>query len=185
MVNTLKILAIADLHYWEEREIVRIGDLEYDCCCLLGDIPEDAISAIREQVHKPLLGVLGNHDTFDVLRSNGVEDIDKRAVVVNGVTLAGLSGSHRYKFGEMHPMLTQWFDNEKTNRTWQDYNLDGINKFCGTSFTHEDMELVYEKLGNGVKHTLTIKFIVNECNLDWLRDYKQPPKCSKEERSLL
>lgn len=107
MTNKLKILAIADLHHWEESEIVRIGSLEYDCCCLLGDIPEDAIGAIREQVNKPLFGVLGNHDTYGMLRNSGVEDIDKRAVVVNGVTFAGLGGSHRYKFGEIYPMLTQ------------------------------------------------------------------------------
>lgn len=106
-MNSLKVLAIADLHYWEECEIRRIDGLEYDCCCLLGDIPEDAINAIKKRVNKPIFGVLGNHDTYSTLANCGIQNIGKTSVTVNGVVLAGMSGSHRYKFGEMYPMLTQ------------------------------------------------------------------------------
>lgn len=45
------------------------------------------------------------------------------------------------------------------NARVHEYHRDGINSFLGTNFTHEDMELIYSKLGNGLNRELTIKFI--------------------------
>lgn len=39
------------------------------------------------------------------------------------------------------------------------YHLDGINRFCGTAFTPEDMELIYARLGNRANHQKTLLFI--------------------------
>lgn len=51
------------------------------------------------------------------------------------------------------------YKNDIYNDKAHKYHRDGINSFLGTNFTHEDMELIYSKLGNGVNRELTIKFI--------------------------
>lgn len=104
--SSIKILAITDLRDWNKGELELIDGLEYDCCCLLGDIPETALKIIKQLVHKPLYGVLGNHDDLNSLSRCGITYLNGKAVTVNGVSIAGLSGSHRYKNGD-YPMLTQ------------------------------------------------------------------------------
>lgn len=39
------------------------------------------------------------------------------------------------------------------------YHLDGINLFLGTNFTSDDIALVYQELGNCVRHDKTLDFI--------------------------
>lgn len=102
----IKILAVADLHDWSKGELELINDPEYDCCCLLGDIPEAALNIIKQLVRKPLYGVLGNHDDLNTLSRCGITDLNGKSATVNGVKIAGLGGSHRYKNGD-YPMLTQ------------------------------------------------------------------------------
>ena len=51
------------------------------------------------------------------------------------------------------------YKNDIYNDKAHKYHRDGINSFLGTNFTHEDMELIYSKIGNGVNRELTIKFI--------------------------
>ncbi len=102
----MKILVITDLHDWCKSELGLIRDLEYDCCCLLGDIPDTALEIIKGLVQKPLFGVLGNHDDPNTLSRCGITNMDGKSVTVNDVTIAGFGGSHRYKNGD-YPMLTQ------------------------------------------------------------------------------
>lgn len=102
----MKILAIADLHDWNKNELELIRDLKYDCCCLLGDIPDKALEIIKQLVQKPLFGVLGNHDELSTLSRCGITNLDGKSIIINGVTITGLGGSHRYKNGE-YPMQTQ------------------------------------------------------------------------------
>ena len=45
------------------------------------------------------------------------------------------------------------------NRRYQDDILLRINKCLGTNFTREEMELVYDVLGNGCNHELTERFV--------------------------
>lgn len=40
-----------------------------------------------------------------------------------------------------------------------EYHLNGINRFCGTDFTPEDMEIIYTYLGNSCNHQRTLSFI--------------------------
>ena len=47
------------------------------------------------------------------------------------------------------------------NKEVHEYHLKGINAFCGTNFTHEDMEIIYTRLGNCVNHRLTLFFILS------------------------
>ena len=102
----MRILVIADLHYWDKSELELIRELDYDCCCLLGKIPETALNLIKQYVQTPLFGVLENHDALTTLSSCGITDVSGKSVAINGVTIAGLGGSHRYKPGD-YPMLTQ------------------------------------------------------------------------------
>ena len=45
-----------------------------------------------------------------------------------------------------------------------------INYMLDTDFNKEEMQLIYRKLGNGINHQLTIKFIRNGYNLKVLKD---------------
>lgn len=102
----MKILAITDLHDWNKGELDLISVLKYDCCCLLGDIPDKALEIVKRLVQKPLFGVLGNHDDLSTLSRCGITNLDGKSAIINGVAITGFGGSHRYKNGD-YPMLTQ------------------------------------------------------------------------------
>lgn len=55
---------------------------------------------------------------------------------------------------------------EKRNKEWRESLLMGLNKYLATKFTQEDMYWIYDKLGNGVDHNLTLKFIASEYDLN-------------------
>lgn len=57
---------------------------------------------------------------------------------------------------------TEPFYSAKKNREFQKFMLNGINRFLGTNFTKDDMELIYTYLGNACNHAKTIAFIDNE-----------------------
>lgn len=77
---------------------------------------------------------------------------------------------------------TQWFDNEKTNRKWQDYLRGGINKFCGTDYSREDMALIYDALGNGVRPSLTKRFVANGRDTEWLKQELEKERNQKKSK---
>ena len=54
---------------------------------------------------------------------------------------------------------SQHFDSERRNREVHAYHLRGINAFCGTAFTEDDIEEIYTYLGNAVNHQKTLQFI--------------------------
>lgn len=45
------------------------------------------------------------------------------------------------------------------NEKFNSFMLNGINEFLETDFTEEDMAIIYQKLGNRVNHSLTVRFI--------------------------
>mgnify|MGYP003292935465 CR=1 FL=1 len=45
------------------------------------------------------------------------------------------------------------------NNRFHSFMLKGINKFLGTKFTEDDMELIYSNLGNRCNHQRTIRFV--------------------------
>jgi Icc-related predicted phosphoesterase len=112
--GTVKIAALADLHYTRTPEPTSVRDLllqaarEADVLLLCGDLtdhglPEEAHDLARE-VHSavsiPVIAVLGNHD-FEggkqeeikkVLGESGMKVLDGDAVEVGGVGFAGVKG---------------------------------------------------------------------------------------------
>ena len=67
---------------------------------------------------------------------------------------------------------TQYYKTTKRNEEYHKYMLDGINRFLETDFSLEDMEIIYEKLGNEINHGLTLKFIESGYDLKVLQNKK-------------
>ena len=107
MRDTLKILAIADLHWYTDKELIKIKNVDFDVCVLLGDIPVDTIKLIKKYVdNKPVIAVAGNHDDWNTPELGGTENIHGKYVEYCGYSFVGVSGSARYKHGD-YPMFTQ------------------------------------------------------------------------------
>ena len=67
---------------------------------------------------------------------------------------------------------SQHFDKEWRNRQVHEYHLNGINAFCGTNFTEQDIGIIYTYLGNGVNRQKTLAFIHSGYDLAVLREEK-------------
>lgn len=61
------------------------------------------------------------------------------------------------------------YRSESRNRKYRNEVLDNLNYFLDTKFTQEDMELIYQKLGNGIRHKLTEKFVNSGFDFNVLR----------------
>ena len=61
------------------------------------------------------------------------------------------------------------YSTDRRNRMYQDDVRGNINIFLKTNFARNDMELIYSKLGNGVNHELTIKFVQSNYDMKILR----------------
>lgn len=106
----LRLLVIADTHggVAEEdfAELIKEGP-SYDACIMLGDHTPDDIEKILRYVPKEkIIGVLGNHDSFELYKEYGIKDINGKIVEIAGVRFAGIQGSFRYK-DEKYPLYTQ------------------------------------------------------------------------------
>lgn len=53
---------------------------------------------------------------------------------------------------------THYRTNKKNDEVHR-YHLDGINSFLGTEFMPEDVEFIYQELGNCITHKKTLEFI--------------------------
>ena len=54
---------------------------------------------------------------------------------------------------------SQPYQTEKSNKKFHAFIRNGINEFLHTQFTESDMAIIYQNLGNAVRHDLTICFI--------------------------
>ncbi len=61
------------------------------------------------------------------------------------------------------------YPTNRGNARYQNDVRDNINIFLKTKFTREDMELIYQKLGNCVNRELTMKFVQSNYDLSVLR----------------
>lgn len=62
------------------------------------------------------------------------------------------------------------YSQEWRNKRYQDDILFRINKCLGTNFTREEMELVYDALGNGCNHELTERFVSSGYDMKLLEE---------------
>lgn len=69
----------------------------------------------------------------------------------------------------------QPFRSDKSNMTFRQFMLDGINKYLGTSFSQNDIDEVYTYLGNRCNHTRTLKFIASGYRVDLLPFREEVP----------
>lgn len=54
------------------------------------------------------------------------------------------------------------------NKKFRTFMLEGINKFLHTSFSDEDIELIYTYLGNACNHNRTLEFVRSGYNMELL-----------------
>lgn len=54
---------------------------------------------------------------------------------------------------------TEPFYSKRENEKLHEFMLNGINKYLGTNFSYDDMEIIYTYLGNRCNHSKTKKFI--------------------------
>lgn len=100
----LKILFITDTHnclaYTDKHlnYLKSIKSSEYDLCLILGDLSALDIDEIKRIVpDEKLYGVVGNHDSINFLEENNVKNLNGKVITCNGVKIAGIMGSNRYK----------------------------------------------------------------------------------------
>ena len=101
----MKILAVSDQvvdSLYTTQVIDRFGDVDLILGC--GDLPYYYLEFLVTVINRPLYYVHGNHDKSFEVTSEGIQTItpagcdplDGRAVVFQGLLLAGLGGSIRY-----------------------------------------------------------------------------------------
>lgn len=56
------------------------------------------------------------------------------------------------------------------NNNYHNYVLQMVNQYLHTNFTQEDMELIYTKIGNGIRRKLCVEFINSGYNLEILKN---------------
>ena len=69
----------------------------------------------------------------------------------------------------------QPYVSELSNERLHRQMLDGINAFLGTDFSEEDIEIIYQELGNAIDHNLTLRFIENGMDIEWLKRQAEEP----------
>lgn len=107
----LSFLIICDIHYINELEKKRLKTIQntesFDACLLLGDIPTDVVEIVSKNITKPIFAVAGNHDTLEIYNYPNIVYLNGKMSTVNGYTIAGIDGSHRYKDSFYLVMQTQ------------------------------------------------------------------------------
>lgn len=97
----MKILFLADLHdvdYSLWKKFLQINENFFDLIATLGDIDGIYLKQIKETFsNKRIIGVLGNHDPKRLLNKYNIEDIHRRVITVNDITIAGIEGCVIYK----------------------------------------------------------------------------------------
>lgn len=58
----------------------------------------------------------------------------------------------------------------RRNEEVHEYHRQGINSFLGTAFTPEDVEIIYQRLGNAIRHQKTLDFIRSGYDMEVLKN---------------
>lgn len=108
----MKLLCIADLHELTKSNLNRlknINDDDFDVVILLGDNCKEILQFISEtwNNYKPVFGILGNHDYYDILNDHYIANAHGEVVSLQGTMFSGIQGSYKYKNIKDIPMYTQ------------------------------------------------------------------------------
>ena len=142
----IRMLVISDGHGC--LDYADIPDCDVDVCLLLGDLSKEDIIIIKEKVvDVPIYGVLGNHDGFELYDRHGIENIHGKVVEVNGVKIAGMGGSLRYKYSDM-PLYT---DEESFEIAESMDRADILISHDSPKFMHGDRDFAHSGL-QGITH---------------------------------
>lgn len=71
---------------------------------------------------------------------------------------------------------------KRSNDELHQFMLSGINLYFGTKFTEDDISIIYEKLGNGVNHELTLLFVRSAMSVEWLKNVDRDGKLLGESK---
>lgn len=109
--HNLKILFIADTHNCLKNDNETLKYIkeqrEYDYCILLGDHSANDIEEILKVVPiNKICGVLGNHDSWEKYNQYGINNINGKVIIINGVKIAGIGGSYKYKNSNEYVLYT-------------------------------------------------------------------------------
>lgn len=67
---------------------------------------------------------------------------------------------------------TEPFLTKRQNEEFHAFMLDGINEFLETNFSEDDIAIIYQELGNRVRHSLTVEFVSSGFDMSVLMDGK-------------
>ncbi len=119
----LKILAVSDEELpglWEYYSPDRVKGVDLIISC--GDLKQEYLEFLTTVVNVPLLYVRGNHDdSYENRPPEGCTDIDGKVFVYQGLRIAGLGGSYRYRnsscmYTERQMRMRQWKLRRKIKR---------------------------------------------------------------------
>lgn len=107
----MRLLFLADLHQtgFSELEdaLLTVDDDEIDVICFLGDIHANILKFFKDVFpDTPMVGVAGNHDSFQTLEIGGVSNIHMLPTTINEFSFLGIEGSHRYS-NKSKPLYSQ------------------------------------------------------------------------------
>ena len=97
----MKLLLLADKespYFWDYYQPGRLR--EYDLMLSCGDLKAEYLSFLATLGRAPLYYVRGNHDgNYDRRPPEGCDCIEDKLIIFNGLRIAGLGGSCRYRTG--------------------------------------------------------------------------------------
>ena len=97
----ISLLNISDTHgdlALNKEMQKKINNINYDLCCILGDIHDYDYKIILEKIPKEkIVVILGNHDRFSLLKEYGLDDFNGKVIDVNGIKIGAIQGSFKYK----------------------------------------------------------------------------------------
>ncbi len=107
--NSIKLLIISDTHgelELDDKYIKKFKDIDYDLCCILGDVTLKEYEIIKEYIPTDkILALLGNHDSLDLLEKANLNNINGKVINYKGLRIAGIQGTYKYK-DEKFPSFT-------------------------------------------------------------------------------
>lgn len=119
----MKLLLLADLHSTNMDNLMKVKQLNYDVCILLGDIPQQTLRILLQFIpREKLLGVVGNHDDWDLLKRNNIPNLHYTYHTISGITILGIGGSVKYKNG-YYAMMTQKECLQESDKIDQPFDL--------------------------------------------------------------